>query len=248
MRELATRAGGSSPPEPQPLPVRPNRAVQTGRGRRGRAERRAVARAADGDSPYAPGTRRHFVPDHRIEGFGDMVERRYASSFTTREPNSAMAFIPVAALILAAPLLGLARHALEITLANVPGKNVAYTAYRQARMSPSHQIDLAESATEFDLAELLMQRAARDVDEPAAAGVIPDRLLRGRVRHRRRQRAQPRVARRGGRRPPRARHARDRQGGLRAAAARGRRASDDRRLTLRRTPPPATSHRWRPPP
>jgi len=27
-----------------------------------------------------------------------------------------------------------------------------------------------------------MQRAARDVDEPAAAGVIPDRLLRGRVR------------------------------------------------------------------
>jgi hypothetical protein len=33
-----------------------------------------------------------------------------------------------------APLLGLARHALEITLANVPGRNVAYTAYRQARM------------------------------------------------------------------------------------------------------------------
>ena len=124
----------------------------------------------------------HFVPVHRIQGFGDMVERRYGTSFTTREPNSAMAFIPVAALILAAPLLGLARHALEITLANVPGKNVAYTAYRQARMSPSHQIGLAESATEFDLAELLMQRAARDVDEPAAAGVIPDRLLRGRVR------------------------------------------------------------------
>jgi alkylation response protein AidB-like acyl-CoA dehydrogenase len=125
----------------------------------------------------------HFVPDHRIQGFGDMVERRYATSHVHSEPNSAMAFIPVAALILAAPLVGLARHALEITLANVPAKNVAYTAYRQARSSPSHQIDLAESATAFDLAELLMQRAARDVDEPAAAGVVPDRLRRGRVRH-----------------------------------------------------------------
>ena len=98
----------------------------------------------------------HFVPDHRIQGFGDMVERRYGTSFTTREPNSAMAFIPVAALILAAPLLGLARHALEITLANVPEER-RVQAYRQAQCSLEPPDRSRGVRDEFDLAELLMR-------------------------------------------------------------------------------------------
>ena len=79
----------------------------------------------------------HFVPDHRSPGLRRHGRAAVRDSFAAREPNSAMAFIPVAALILAAPLLGLARHALEITLAKVAGKNVAYTAYRRRARRPA---------------------------------------------------------------------------------------------------------------
>jgi len=124
----------------------------------------------------------HFVPDHRIQSFQDMVEGRYATSHKPDEQNANMAFIPVAALILVAAQLGLARHAMDVTLAKLPPKNVAYTFYTNARNSPIHQVDVAEAATRFDQAELLMRRATADVDGAAAARVQLDRLIRGRVR------------------------------------------------------------------
>jgi alkylation response protein AidB-like acyl-CoA dehydrogenase len=125
----------------------------------------------------------YFVPDHRTQRFTDMVERRVATSALGKEPNAGMAFIPVAALILVGAQLGLARHALEISLEKVPGKRVAYTFYDQARNSPTHQIDVAEASSQFDLAEMLMQRAAADIDRAAAAFEVLPRLIRARVRN-----------------------------------------------------------------
>lgn len=124
----------------------------------------------------------HFVPDHRIQSFADMVEGRFATSHKPDEQNANMAFIPVASLILVAAQLGLARHALEVTLAKLPPKNVAYTCYSNARNSPTHQVDVAEAATRFDQAEMLMRRAAADIDEAAARREQLDRLTRARVR------------------------------------------------------------------
>lgn len=124
----------------------------------------------------------HFVPDHRIQRFTDMVDGRFTTSHKNDEQNANMAFIPVAALVLVGAQLGLARHALERTLQNLPKKNVAYTCYTNARNSPTHQVDVAEAATRFDQAELLMQRATRDIDSAAAAGVQLDKLTRARVR------------------------------------------------------------------
>ena len=124
----------------------------------------------------------HFVPDHRTQRFTDMVEGRFRTSHKGDEQNANMAFIPVAAVILVAAQVGLARHAMEHTLATLPSRNVAYTCYQQARNSPSHQIGVAEAATRFDQAELLMQRAAADVDGAAAAGVQLAKPLRARVR------------------------------------------------------------------
>ena len=78
----------------------------------------------------------HFVPDHRIQRFTDMVEGRFGTSHKADEQNANMAFIPVAALVLVGAQLGLARHAMEHTLATLPTKNVAYTCYTNARNSP----------------------------------------------------------------------------------------------------------------
>lgn len=125
----------------------------------------------------------HFVPDHRTQRFTDMVVRDVATSALGTEPNAGMAFIPVAALVLVGAQLGLARHALEISVAKVPSKRVAYTFYDEARNSPTHQLDVAEAASRFDIAELLMQRATADIDQAAAAFEVLPRLTRARVRN-----------------------------------------------------------------
>jgi alkylation response protein AidB-like acyl-CoA dehydrogenase len=124
----------------------------------------------------------YFVPDHRVQRFGDMVEGRMATSHQHSERCANMAFIPVAALVLVGAQIGLARHALELTVDKLPAKNVAYTRFTNARNSPTHQVKVAEAAALFDQAELLMQRACADIDGAASAGRQLDRLVRGRVR------------------------------------------------------------------
>ncbi|MHA4854268.1 acyl-CoA dehydrogenase family protein [Rhodococcus sp. MSC1_016] len=125
----------------------------------------------------------HFVPDHRIQRFAAMREAEFATPHKSTERNSNMAFIPVAALILVGAQLGLARHAMELTLEKLPNKMVAYTKYKAAKNSPTHQLGVAAAATKFNLAELLMQQATADIDSAAARGELPDLITRGRIRN-----------------------------------------------------------------
>ena len=125
----------------------------------------------------------HFVPDHRIQRFVAMREADFATPFKDTERNANMAFIPVAALILVGAQLGLARHAMELTLQKLPNKMVAYTKYTAAKNSPTHQLAVSAAATKFNLAELLMQQASADIDNAAARGELPDLITRGRIRN-----------------------------------------------------------------
>lgn len=124
----------------------------------------------------------HFVPDHRIQRFIDMREAKYATPYT-EDQNSHMAFIPVAALILVAPQLGLGRHALERTRRGLPSKPVAYTVFTEARNSPMHQYGVATGATKLHLAELMMRQACHDIDVNAVEGHLPSMEVRGRIRN-----------------------------------------------------------------
>ena len=125
----------------------------------------------------------HFVPDHRVQRFVAMREADFATPHRATERNSNMAFLPVAALILVGAQLGLARHAMELTLQKLPNKMVAYTKYKAAKNSPTHQLGVAAAATKFNLAELLMQQATADIDNAAARGELPDLVTRGRIRN-----------------------------------------------------------------
>ena len=82
----------------------------------------------------------HFVPEHRVQRFGAMREAEYATPHQATERNSNMAFISVTALLLVGAQLGLARHAMELTLERLPNKMVAYTKYAAAKNSPTHQL------------------------------------------------------------------------------------------------------------
>jgi alkylation response protein AidB-like acyl-CoA dehydrogenase len=124
-----------------------------------------------------------FVPDSRIQSFKKMCEAEYATPFTDQERNPNMSFIPVAALVLISPHIGLARHALEIVREKLPNKSVAYTRYTEARNSPTHQLGVSRAATTFRLAELLAGNAADLIDHYAFLGRLPDLETRAQIRN-----------------------------------------------------------------
>ncbi|MBA4865171.1 acyl-CoA dehydrogenase family protein [Streptomyces sp. PSKA54] len=124
----------------------------------------------------------HFVPEHRVQRTKDMFEGNYLTPYTD-ERMASIAFNAVAAAILVAPQIGLGRHALEITRAKLPHKPVAYTSYQQARLSPTHQVGVANAATKLHLAELLLNRMCFDIDRAATERRQPDLETRGRIRN-----------------------------------------------------------------
>ena len=71
----------------------------------------------------------HFVPDHRIQTFADLMEARFATPHQDTEPLANMVFVPVAALVLVGAQLGLGRAMMDLTLERLPNKPVAYTTY-----------------------------------------------------------------------------------------------------------------------
>ena len=122
-----------------------------------------------------------FVPDHRIVSVPPAIEGRYATEHTD-ETFYQSAFVPLLALVLAGPQLGLGRKALEIVRAKAATKAVSYTFYVTQADSVAFQLQIAEAAMMIDTAHLHAYRAADDIDRAAASGGYLDVLLRTRVR------------------------------------------------------------------
>ena len=123
-----------------------------------------------------------FVPDHRIMS----VTRAVGGDYGTEHKDEALyrsALVPVLALVLAGPQVGLARGGLElVTESLAKGKGISYTFYEKASEAPSTQIQLAEAAQLIDTAELHLMRAAADIDAWAARGEYMPFLDRARAR------------------------------------------------------------------
>jgi alkylation response protein AidB-like acyl-CoA dehydrogenase len=124
----------------------------------------------------------HFVPDHRVQRFFDMN----ATNFATPYKDELMAGMPlnaIASAILAAPQVGLARHALEVTRAKLPERAVAYTSYDKAKNSPTHQLCVAKAATYVNMAELLLDQMTVEIDRAAITKAPLDPETRARIRN-----------------------------------------------------------------
>ncbi|HEY8379928.1 MAG TPA: acyl-CoA dehydrogenase family protein, partial [Nannocystis sp.] len=93
-----------------------------------------------------------FVPEHRLLSFSQLL-------------FSAVPVVPVAALVLVGPLLGLAAAALERAIAEVSAANSTFLPGMTRAASPSVQLALAEAATLVDTAHLHAYRAAADIDD-----------------------------------------------------------------------------------
>ena len=122
-----------------------------------------------------------FVPSYRIQSFDDMAADIYARA-DSDEANDYASFVPVAEIVLVAAQIGLARGAIDLTLAKAPTKAVAYTVFSEARHSPVHQIKLAEAVSDADQAYLLVARACADIDLAALQRRKLDPVTRARIR------------------------------------------------------------------
>jgi alkylation response protein AidB-like acyl-CoA dehydrogenase len=122
-----------------------------------------------------------FVPDHRILSVPAAIEGNYGTELT-EETFYQSALVPILALVLAGPQLGMGREALRIVTDKAARKPISYTFYTAQTDSVAFQLQLAEAAMMIDTAHLHAYRAADDIDQAAAGGVYPDFLARARVR------------------------------------------------------------------
>jgi alkylation response protein AidB-like acyl-CoA dehydrogenase len=123
-----------------------------------------------------------FVPEHRILRVPDAINGKYPSEHTDTEALYRSAFVPVLALVLIGPQLGMGTAALDYVISKAAKKPISYTFYESQRDSVAFQLQIAEAARLIDTAHLHAYRAASDIDEAAARSVYPDFLTRARVR------------------------------------------------------------------
>jgi alkylation response protein AidB-like acyl-CoA dehydrogenase len=122
-----------------------------------------------------------FIPDHRLMNIVEAVQGKYRTELTNEAAYRA-AFMPVAALILVGPQLGMGRAALKYVIAKAPQRAIAYTSFERQTDSAVFQTQIAEAALKIDTAHLRAFRAAAEVDAAAIRGQPLDYLTRARMR------------------------------------------------------------------
>jgi 3-hydroxy-9,10-secoandrosta-1,3,5(10)-triene-9,17-dione monooxygenase len=123
-----------------------------------------------------------FVPDHHLHWVPGLLNHEYDTPFKD-EALYRSAFIPVAALILAGPQLGLAQAALDYVIEKGHKRGIAYSEYELQRDAPTFQLAISKAATLVDTAHLFAYRAAADIDAAAAAGRTMTYIERARTRN-----------------------------------------------------------------
>jgi alkylation response protein AidB-like acyl-CoA dehydrogenase len=124
---------------------------------------------------------RVFVPEHRYASVPAAINGYYRTEHTD-EALYRSALLPVLALILVGPLLGLGRAALKIAVEKAPKRAVSYTRLATQTESTAFQLKLAEAAMTLDDGILHAHRGADDIDRWAASGEYMDYVGRARVR------------------------------------------------------------------
>lgn len=123
-----------------------------------------------------------FVPDHRILSVPKAILGDYPTEAKAKEALYRSAFVPLLALVLVGPQLGLARAALDFVKSKAPQKAISYTFLNPQSESVGFQLQIAEAALLIDTAHLHAYRAAADIDVAAITGIYPEELVRARVR------------------------------------------------------------------
>lgn len=111
-----------------------------------------------------------FVPDARVLPVADMMSGNTASEFQN-ETLYHSALVPVLALVLVGPVLGMAEAAFDAVMTTLKkNKPIAYSFYERSIDSPTTQLNMAQARSLIDQARLLAFRSATEIDEAATEG------------------------------------------------------------------------------
>lgn len=122
-----------------------------------------------------------FIPAHRLMSLRQAI----AGTIPNTHPDETLyrsACVPMMVLALLGPQLGLARAALQHTIAVAGRRNIPYTIYQREADSPAFQMQIAEAALQIDSAHLHAHRIADDIDAHAERGQRMDLTTRARAR------------------------------------------------------------------
>lgn len=122
------------------------------------------------------------VPAHRYLSMRAAMAGEYPGAAIHEGTLFRSALVPVLALALAPPALGIAEGALEDFMRRLPGKQVAYTQGEVQIDMPTTHLQVGEAAMKIDLARVLLQRSAARIGDAAASGEPMHLRARARVR------------------------------------------------------------------
>ena len=122
-----------------------------------------------------------FVPDEKLVSLPGLCQGLNDSGFKDEDLYWA-AMIPVMAIILVFPALGMGMHMLEEILVALPGKNIAYTGYNNQMEAPVTHLQIGEASAKIDCAKLIVRKACEDIDQWAAQREMMPYMDRARIR------------------------------------------------------------------
>jgi len=112
-----------------------------------------------------------FVPQARVlPMLPVLMEGKHLSKENADHQAWQAPFMPLAAVVGAAPGLGMARAVQELFLERLPNRKITYTNYEKQNEAPLTHLQVAEAAVKADEAEFHLHRAADRLDSKTKTG------------------------------------------------------------------------------
>ena len=123
-----------------------------------------------------------FVPDARVTSVSKAITGDYESRHLADEPLYSVACMPMLAIILAFPALGLGVAALETFLEGLPRRGIQYSWYTKQAEAPVTHLMVGEASAKLEGARAILEKHADALDACARDGRYMEFLDRARVR------------------------------------------------------------------
>jgi 3-hydroxy-9,10-secoandrosta-1,3,5(10)-triene-9,17-dione monooxygenase len=111
-----------------------------------------------------------FVPNERLVNLGNCLREKYGAVHLQHEPLYQMPFVAMLAIKVVFPALGMAKAALALFVEKAPHRGIAFTPYDKQNEAVVTHLLVAEASMKIDTAELLLQRAADELDSIVSTG------------------------------------------------------------------------------
>jgi 3-hydroxy-9,10-secoandrosta-1,3,5(10)-triene-9,17-dione monooxygenase len=121
-------------------------------------------RATGSNSVSAKGV---FVPQHRAVSMGALAVGKSPNEHATGISLYRAPFVPWLAVVLVAPMLGMAKAALAHFKARLPQRGIVYTTYTQQGAAPVTHLQMGEAAVKYEAAEALTYRVIDEIAQVA---------------------------------------------------------------------------------